>query len=92
MRSVPRGALLLAALALPIVAVLISFALTGGARSPEIPESVRVGSSSSPQPSADAPVPVVPGPPDVPPPPAELPPPAPNDDDDGDDATDRHDD
>jgi len=94
MRSVPRGVLLLAALALPIVAVLISFALTGGVRSPEIPESVRVGSTPSPStpgPSADVPVPVVPGPSDVPPPPAELPPPAPNDDDD-DDATDGHDD
>ncbi|MEV4649207.1 hypothetical protein [Saccharopolyspora sp. NPDC049357] len=94
MRSVPRGVLLLAALALPIVAVLVSFALTGGVRSPEIPESVRVGSTPSPSsrgPSADVPVPVVPGPSDVPPPPAELPPPAPNDDDD-DDATDGHDD
>ncbi|TWF94532.1 hypothetical protein [Saccharopolyspora dendranthemae] len=91
MRSVPRGVLLLAALALPVVAVLISFALTGGARAPEVPETVRVG--SSPGPSSPGPaIPVVPGPSDLPPP-AELPPPAPNDDaDDDDDATDGHDD
>jgi hypothetical protein len=94
MRSVPRGVLLLAALALPIVAVLVSFALTGGARAPEVPESVRVGSTPGPGPSSGAPVPVpfVPGPSDVPPPPAELPPPAPNDDSDDDDVTDGHDD
>lgn len=91
MRSVPRGVLLLAALALPVVAVLVSFALTGGARAPEVPETVRVG--STPGPSSPAPViPVVPGPSDLPPP-AELPPPAPNDDaGDDDDATDGHDD
>ncbi|GAB3674457.1 hypothetical protein [Saccharopolyspora tripterygii] len=91
MRSVPRGALLLAALALPVVAVLVSFALTGGARAPEIPETVHVG--STPGPGSPAPViPVAPGPSDLPPP-AELPPPAPHDDaDDDDDATDGHDD
>ncbi|MDI2032719.1 hypothetical protein QFW96_29150 [Saccharopolyspora sp. TS4A08] len=101
MRSVPRGVLLLAALALPIAAVLVSFALTGGTRAPEIPETVRVGStpgSGHQEPGSDVPLPVVPGPseapapPDVhaPPPPAELPPPAPHDDD-ADDADD-HDD
>ncbi|MEB3372034.1 hypothetical protein [Saccharopolyspora mangrovi] len=92
MRSVPRGVLLLAALALPIVAVLVSFALTGGARAPEVPETVRVGSTPGPAPSSGVPVPAVPGPSDAPPPPAELPPPAPNDDSDDDDVTDGHDD
>ncbi|RRO13799.1 hypothetical protein EIL87_22750 [Saccharopolyspora rhizosphaerae] len=88
MRSAPRGFLLLASLALPIAAVLISFALTGGARAPQVPDTVRVGSSPGPGPSPNAPVPAVPGPSDVPPPPAELPPPAPHDDD----VTDGHDD
>lgn len=81
MRSVPKGVLVLAALALPVAAVLISFALTDAPRAPQVPEIVRVGSSPGPEPTSPA-APPPPGP--QTPPPADLPPPAPNDDD-GDD-------
>lgn len=73
MRPVPRAVLLLAALVLPVVAVLASYALTGGPRAPSIPTSVEVGSSPAP-----------PGPGLVPPA-SQLRPPPPDDDDEDDD-------
>jgi hypothetical protein len=79
MRSVPKAVLLLAALALPIAAVLVSFALTDGPRTPDVPTSVRIGSSPGPEPTGLTLVPNTPLPPE------ELPPPAPDDDDDNDD-------
>ncbi|MFC7342477.1 hypothetical protein [Saccharopolyspora griseoalba] len=83
MRSVPKGLLVLAALALPVAAVLLSFALTDSPRSPRAPEMVRVGSSPGPEPtSSQAPPPQQSGPGTAPPPPADLPPPAPHDNDD----------
>ena len=81
MRSVPRAVLLIAALALPVAAVLISFSLTDGPRTPEVPAQVRIGSSPGPTPAPE---------PSVHPPAAELPPPPPDDDDD-DDRDDRDD-
>lgn len=81
MRSTSRAVLLVIALALPIVAVLTSFALTDSPRSPHVPPIVEVGSS-----------PAAPGPPGGTPPadngpnaPGELPPPPPNSGDDADD-------
>lgn len=85
MRSVPKGVLVLAALALPVAAVLVSFALTDSPRAPQVPETVRIGSAPGPDPTSSAAEPP-PGPASAPAPPADLPPPAPNDDDDdGDD-------
>ncbi|GAA0508485.1 hypothetical protein GCM10011581_19520 [Saccharopolyspora subtropica] len=77
MRSVPKAVLLLAAVALPIAAVLVSFAVTDGPRTPHVPATVRIGSSAGPDPSHMPPVSTNP--------PAELPPPPPDDDDDDDD-------
>ncbi|MEV5536849.1 hypothetical protein AB0L13_08290 [Saccharopolyspora shandongensis] len=77
MRSVPKAVLLIAALALPIAAVLVSFALTDGPRTPQVPATVQVGSTPGPEPSR-------PGPPVSTVVPTELPPPAPDDDDDDD--------
>ncbi|MER5394130.1 hypothetical protein [Saccharopolyspora sp. NPDC002686] len=74
MRSVPKAVLLIAAMALPIAAVLVSFALTDGPRTPEVPATVQIGSSPGPAPTAAPPSSA-----------AELPPPAPDDDDDDDD-------
>ncbi|MDA3646075.1 hypothetical protein LZ318_05550 [Saccharopolyspora indica] len=75
MRSVPKAVLLLAALALPIAAVLVSFALTDGPRTPQVPATVQIGSSPGPDPTTSAP----------PAPTTEIPPPAPGSDDDDDD-------
>ncbi|CAL99456.1 hypothetical protein A8924_0488 [Saccharopolyspora erythraea NRRL 2338] len=80
MRSVPRALLLVLALALPIAAVVVSFAITDGPRVPDVPAQVRIGSSPGP----DQPVPSVAPPPGTPP--AQLPPPPPDDDDDDHDA------
>ncbi|MEV6229377.1 hypothetical protein AB0L88_16055 [Saccharopolyspora shandongensis] len=77
MRSVPKAVLLIAALALPIAAVLVSFALTDGPRTPQVPATVQVGSAPGREPSR-------PGPPASTVVPTELPPPAPDDDDDDD--------
>ncbi|GAA2334145.1 hypothetical protein GCM10009854_07140 [Saccharopolyspora halophila] len=90
MRSVPKGVLVLAALALPVAAVLISFALTDSPRAPQVPERVQIGSTPGPDPTSPT-VEPPPGPGSAPAPPADLPPPAPNDDD-GDDDLDDHDD
>lgn len=90
MRSVPKGVLVLAALALPVAAVLISFALTDSPRAPQVPETVRIGSTPGPDPTSPAAEPP-PGPGSAPAPPADLPPPAPAPDDDADDLDD-HDD
>ncbi|MCI2418606.1 hypothetical protein MOQ72_14290 [Saccharopolyspora sp. K220] len=79
MRSVPKAVLLIAALALPIAAVLVSFALTDAPRTPHVPASVRIGSSPGPEPTQLVPAPGATNPP------AELPPPPPDDDDDDDD-------
>lgn len=76
MRSVPKAILLIAALALPIAAVLVSFALTDGPRTPQVPASVQIGSSPGPGPTQLMPAPTSAGLP------TELPPPAPDDDDD----------
>lgn len=86
MRSTSRAVLLVVALALPVVAVLISFALTDSPRSPQVPPTVEVG--SSPEPPRPAPT----G--DAPEAPGELPPPPPDDDDDNVDEhdVDEHDD
>ncbi|MER7010529.1 hypothetical protein ABT324_03750 [Saccharopolyspora sp. NPDC000359] len=75
MRSVPKVVLLLAAMALPIAAVLVSFALTDGPRAPHVPATVQIGSSPGPDPTTTAPSA----------PATEIPPPAPDDDDDDDD-------
>ncbi|WP_344686280.1 hypothetical protein [Saccharopolyspora taberi] len=82
MRSVPRTVLLIAALALPIAAVLVSFAVTDGPRTPDVPARVEIGSSPGPDPT------VAPAPPPPEHPPAQLPPPKPDDDDDEDDLDD----
>ncbi|MER7077585.1 hypothetical protein [Saccharopolyspora kobensis] len=74
MRSVPKAVLLLAAMALPIAAVLVSFALTDGPRVPQVPATVQIGSSPGPDPTTASPAPTT-----------EIPPPAPGDDDDDDD-------
>jgi hypothetical protein len=84
MRSVPKAVLLLAALALPIAAVLVSFALIDGPRTPDVPASVQIGKSAGPEPTQPTQVPNTALPPTELPP-TELPPPAPNNDDDNDD-------
>lgn len=77
MRSVQRAALLIAALLLPIAVVLVSYVFTDGARAPQVPTEVRIGSSPGPAPDSLAPAPTHE--------PTELPPPPPDDDDDDDD-------
>ncbi|WP_263250340.1 hypothetical protein [Saccharopolyspora rosea] len=72
MKSVPKTVLLLAALALPIAAVLVSYAVTDGPRTPDVPDKVEVGSKPGPPPAA------------VSKSTGELPPPTPDDDDDDD--------
>lgn len=73
MKSVPKTVLLLAALALPIAAVLVSYGVTDGPRSPDVPDKVEVGSKPGPPPSAAVSKST-----------GELPPPTPDDDDDDD--------
>lgn len=76
MRPVPRAALLLAALALPLAAALagsVGFPVTGGEREPRVPASVEVGSSPAP-----------PEPPALAPRSSQLPPPPPDEDDEDD--------
>jgi hypothetical protein len=75
MRSVPRAVLVIAALALPIIAVLVSVALTDGPRAPVVPASVKIGSFPGPD-AMPTPTPL----------PTGVPPPPP--DDDGDDGLD----
>ncbi|MEU6133217.1 hypothetical protein ABZ805_28905 [Saccharopolyspora sp. NPDC047091] len=78
-----RLPLLIAALALPIAAVLLGYALSNGPRTPQVPAEVRVGDLVGPAPSGSAPPPVVSTAPR-----ADLPPPEPEDDDDSDDPDD----
>ncbi|MFR9728068.1 hypothetical protein ACL03H_02495 [Saccharopolyspora sp. MS10] len=67
MRSVPRLPLLIAALLLPVAAVLIGYAATNEPRNPEVPVEVHVGDMPGPGPILRTS------------PPAELPPPEPED-------------
>ncbi|MCA1191763.1 hypothetical protein [Saccharopolyspora sp. 6V] len=80
MRPVKRLPLLIAALALPITAVLLGYALSNGPRAPQVPAEVRVGDLVGPAPSRPATPPVV-----ATSAPADLPPPEPEDDDDDSD-------
>ena len=86
MRSVPRIVLLVAALALPVIAVVASYALTDGPRAPQAPAKVQVGVSPGPDPLPTAPSEQVPpsSPSQPPPLPPDLPPPPPDDDLDDD--------
>ncbi len=89
MTSTSRIALLMAAVALPCAVVFGSYALTGGDRTPHIPEKVRIGGSPAPgtptlqptRPDTGHP----PSPPAPPPPDTDgrgnVPPPPPVDDD-----------
>lgn len=79
MKPASRAALLLAALVLPVAAVLASYVLTGGARVPRVPASVEVGSSPAPPP------------PNLQPRSSHLPPPPPDEDDEDDDPHHDHD-
>ena len=90
MRSVPKTVLLLAALALPIAVVLISFSAGTTPREPQVPVTVEIGSSPDPNPPETGST--TPMPPPETSPPAELPPPPPVEDDEDDDDDDDHDD
>lgn len=102
MRRASRIALLVAAVALPLAVVLGSYALTGGGRTPQVPEQVRIGdhpdpTTRTPRPSGPDTASPSPGPTSPPAPPpdddrGDLPPPPPVDDDDADDHDDRRDD
>lgn len=79
-----RIALLIAALVLPIVVIVGSYAATGGPHPPQVPGEVRVGVSPGLEPS---PVPSRPpsgGSVPAPEPPGGIPPPPPDDDDEDD--------
>lgn len=90
MRSVPKTVLLLAALALPIAVVLISFSAGTTPREPHVPVTVEIGSSPDPTPPETGST--TPMPPPETSLPAELPPPPPVEDDEDDDDDDDHDD
>lgn len=83
MRSASRVALLITALALPVLVVLVGVALSDGPRQPRVPPEVSVGSSPGPTApvasSTTAPVPTTS---------RDLPPPPPDDDADDDEPDD----
>src|SRR5690606_41486810 len=90
MGSVPKAVLLLAALALRLAVVLVSFPAGTTPREPRAPVTVEIGSSPDPHPPETGST--TPLPPPETSLPAELPPPPPVEDDEDDDDDDDHDD